>query len=375
MDKRKKGWLQLALVVMVGVVAVGVSEWIASLAETPAPRDRVDGRVLSVSAQRIEPAPHRIAFSVTGTVQVKSYVDLVAEVSGRVIEVDRSIFPGEHFSKDTTLFQIEPEDYRLALENQRAAVARARRSLELQRAESETAKRQWRRLHPDQEPPALVAKIPQLEEASAALEAAESRLRRAKLDLERTRFSLPFDGRVVDSNLEKGQFVTAGQRYGRVYRDDALEVKAPVTGRQQRWLATSKSPDMTIEIVEDGEPKAYRGAFSRMAAEAEPQTRLLSAIFSFVDPPTTVLPGQFAEVEVAGPEVKDAWVLPVSALQAKDRAFLIDDENRLREIALDVLNVTDEHVVAKSDGEPITVVTQALRNATPGTKVEVHDVQ
>ncbi|HSN81555.1 MAG TPA: hypothetical protein VLS88_03165, partial [Polyangiales bacterium] len=88
-----------------------------------------------------------------------------------------------------------------------------------------------------------------------------------------------------------------------------------------------------------------------------------------------VLPGQFAEVEVAGPEVKDAWVLPVSALQAKDRAFVIDDENRLREIALDVLNVTDEHVVAKSDGEPITVVTQALRNATQGTKVEVHDVQ
>lgn len=375
MSERKKAWLQVLLVLLVGVGAVGLSEWIASLAESPAPENPGEEHVVSVAAERIEPTSHAIVFSATGAVRVESYVDLIPQVSGRIVDADDAVRTGAHFTKGTVLFRIDPKDYELAAADRRAAISQARRALKLQRAESETAKRQWRRLHPDEDPPPLVAKTPQVEEARATLEAAESGLTQANLDLERSRFSLPFDGRVVESSIEKGQFVSAGRSYGRVYRDDALEVKAPVTARQRKWLLAADRPEVTLHVLKDGTRAAYRGSFARMAAEAEPRTRLFEAIFSFVDPPASAAPGEFVEVEVRGPELNDVWLLPLGALQAQDKVWVIDDENRLKEISPTIINVTEAHVVAQSNGKPITVVSEALRSATSGTKVEVRDGQ
>lgn len=373
MDNRKKGWLQAALVLMVIAAAVALSQWVASFAEPPVSRDEAGQRIIEVSAERIESVAHHLHFVATGTIRVKSYVRLVPEVSGRVIAVDDAVYAGGHFDAGTVLFRIDPRDYEAAAAEREAAVARARRALQQTRAEVETAKRQWRRLHPGTEPSPLVARRPQLEEARAALEAAKSALLRAKRDLERTRFALPFGGRVVESNIEKGQFVTAGQSYGRAYREDALEVRAPVTARQREWLVRAEDAQIAIRVLRDEERTDYQGAFERVGAEAEPETRLLDAIFSFVRSPSSAVPGEFAEVKVIGPEIDSAWVLPIRALQEDGVIWLVDDANRLRSFEPDILNITEDHVLAASNGETIVVVTQPLRTATEGTKVEVQD--
>lgn len=375
MDERKKGWLQAALVLAVAATAVALSEWVASLAEPPKSRGPSEERVVQVSAQRIEPTSHRLRFSVTGTVQPKSYVGIVPEVSGRVVAVEESSYAGQRFDAGTALFRVDSRDYEAAVVDRAAAVAQARRTLEQRQAQARTAKREWKRLHPGTEPPPLVARTPQLEEARAALEAAKSALVEAKRNLDRTRFRFPFDGRVVESTVEKGQFVTAGRSYGRAYRDDALEVIAPVTARQQEWLTDASSPDVTLFVVQDGKRTEYAGAFARMAAEAEPATRLVNAIFEFVEPPTSVSPSEFVEVELVGPELEQAWVLPITALQQDDTIWIVDDSSRLRSLDADIVNVTDEWVVAKSDGDTITAVTQALNTATAGTRAEVRDGQ
>jgi RND family efflux transporter MFP subunit len=375
MDKRKKGWLQAALVLVVAGATVALSEWVASLAKPPEMRQQAAERVIEARAERIAPTAHRLRFSVTGTVQVKSYVGIVPEVSGRVVSVDRSIYAGEHFDAGTELFRIDARDYEAAVAERASAVARARRTLEQRQAEMKTAKRQWKRLHPDTEPPPLVARIPQLEEARASLEAAKSALVKAKRDLDRTRFRFPFDGRVVTSEIEKGQFVTAGRSYGRVYRDEAIEVKAPLTAQQRDWLLDVANPEVALRVVQDAERSNYEGKFARMAAEAEPETRLLDAIFTFAEPPATVAPGEFVEVELVGPEIEAVWVLPVAALQQDETIWVVDDSGRLRSLDAEVVHVTDETLIAKGNGETILAVTQALNTATEGTKVEVRNAE
>lgn len=375
MDKRTKGWLQAVLVLVVAAIAFALSEWVASLAESPDSHQAADERVIGVTAQRIDPTTHRLRFATTGTVQVKSYVELIPQVSGRVVGVDSAVYPGEHFDAGTVLFRIDPRDYEANAANRRAAVAQSRRALEQRQAEAETATREWQRLHPGTEPPPLVARLPQLEEARASLDAAESALVKARRDLERTRFALPFDGRVVESTLEEGQFVTAGRSFGRVYRDDALEVRAPVNAREQQWLVDAENPAVTLHVVRDDRRVGYDGSLARMGAEAALETRLRDAIFRFVEPPASVTPGEFVEIEVIGPKVEGVWVLPVRALQEDGNIWVVDDSNRLRSLTPKIHNIAGERVVAKSNGESITVVTEALRTATDGMKVEVQYVQ
>ena len=65
--------------------------------------------------------------------------------------------------------------------------------LEREIAESELARKDWEELGEGEASP-LTLRIPQLEEARALLNAAEADLEKAKLNLERTIISLPFDG-------------------------------------------------------------------------------------------------------------------------------------------------------------------------------------
>jgi len=375
MDDKKKGWLQALLVLVFAGVAFAASEWIASLAEVPAASDdQAVERVLAVEVERVAPVARSIRFTLTGTVQAEKYVELAPEVSGRVVSVARTLSSGKRFRAGTVLFRIESKDYEFARRNQRARVAEARRALRLRKAEAATARKEWDLLHPGEEPPPLVAKVPQLEEAEAALEAARSSLANAELDVERTRFKLPFDGRVVESQIEKGQLVTAGQSYGRVYRGEALEVVAAVTAEQAEWLQQTDELEVTIRVVQNDDKVSFAGTFSRMGAEAEVSTRFSNAIFDFAEPVKSVVPGEFAEIEVVGPKVDGVWELPISALQSSQTLWVVGDDDRLEKLEPEVLLLTEDHVLARSNGEAITVVAQALREATRGTKVEVRNV-
>jgi len=370
MKQRHKGWLQLLLVILIGVGAYVLSEWIGTLAETPSPEGQGGEQVMQVQMQTIQPEARAIRFDLTGAVEAKNFVRLVPEVSGRVVEVDERVYVGNAFPADTVLFRVEPEDYQLRLQDRRAKLSQAKKALTQQQAETEAAKAEWRLLHPDEEPPALVARLPQLKQARAQVASARAALRQARLDLQRASFTLPFAGRVASSSLEEGQFVTVGQSYGTVYRKADLEVQAPVTSRQKRWLKAINAPKVTLEVMQDGERNRYPGQFARIESQANPQTRFQDAIFTFNHVDEHVLPGLFAKVMVEGQTLQNLWVLPIAALQEDQHIWVVDEQQRLQHRTPEIVQITTDYALAKSDGTAIQVVTQVLRTATQGTKVE-----
>jgi RND family efflux transporter MFP subunit len=218
-----------------------------------------------------------------------------------------------------------------------------------------------------------VAKRPQLQEARAAVQAAKARLATARLNLERTRLSLPFKGRVAESSLEAGQFVTAGQSYGRAYSLEAVEVAVPLEDRQVGWIREAKDPALTVHADYLGEPRKHSAFVKRFDAEADPRTRFTKAYLGLKEPSPELIPGMFVSVEVIGALKRDAWVLPLSALQAKDTAWAVDNRGRLRRLPLEILQVTRRSLVAAGDGTEIEVVTSPLPQVTESTKVRVLD--
>ena len=78
-----------------------------------------------VRAVTVQPADFEFEATARGTVMPRSETELIAEVSGRVIELSQSLVTGGFFKEDDVLLRIDPLDYEIALEQASAQVQRA----------------------------------------------------------------------------------------------------------------------------------------------------------------------------------------------------------------------------------------------------------
>ncbi len=151
-----------------------------------------------VETQVLQVGDHQVRIHATGTVQSATRVDIVPQVSGRVVRLAENFEEGGFFAEGELLFEIEDADYRLAIEKSRAQIAKAEYDLASVESQARVARQEWDRvkLEDKHRPNPLVLYEPQLKNARAALASAQADLRQSRLDLQRTRILAPFNGRI-----------------------------------------------------------------------------------------------------------------------------------------------------------------------------------
>ncbi|MEM7077395.1 MAG: efflux RND transporter periplasmic adaptor subunit [Pseudomonadota bacterium] len=321
------GYLQIAGIVCLCAVAFFYAqaptqaEVIEQRALELGPRPEQDKPLVRVVNPN--PADHAVRVRTTGSAVVRNGIELVPQVSGRVVWVDPMLRRGGRFAAQEPLLRIDPEDFELALAQAEADVLAAESNLQLTTANSEAAIANYALLHGDKPVPALVAKKPQLEQAKAQIAAAAARLDIARLNLTRTTFSLPFAGRVVDSKAEIGQMLNAGMVFGEVFANDAVEVVVPLSTTQLGLIQPAVGRKATIEV--DG--RLVEGKVVRVSADLDARTRF-AQVFLAVDSSDTqadVRPGAFVDVEIEGPQIAGSLLLPEAAEQANQSVWTVVD--------------------------------------------------
>ncbi|MBT5682063.1 MAG: hypothetical protein HOJ09_08395, partial [Gammaproteobacteria bacterium] len=165
---------------------------------------------------------HNVSVAGNGSVAIRAYVDLAPQVSGVIASISPALRAGGTFKANEVLVSIDAKDFELRLKQALAEVASARSNLQLQQAKSDNAKRNYALLHPKKAVPPLVALQPQISQARAQLAGAIARADIAKLDLARTKISLPFNGKVTQSSAEIGQLLTSGKTFARAFALSAI---------------------------------------------------------------------------------------------------------------------------------------------------------
>ncbi len=334
------GRLQLALVVSFVLFAILVSSLLSSADRTPQLRDDEEFAPL-VNSIFVEPETRRIEIIGSGAVKSQVDVQVVPQVQGRVDWLSAVMRPGGSFLKDEVLFRIEPEDFELEVQRRRAEVASARTNLQLEEAEGAAASREWEEITPDEPVPSLVARKPQIRDRRAALASAEAQLASAQLNLDRTNFSLPFNGRIVSSNVELGQFMAAGQSYGTVYSLDGLEVSVPLADKDLKWLQPLTDIEALITTSYLGIDRKIQAKATRVSAQLDAQTRFASVIVSLGENGTAgdampLVPGVFVSVTFLGPELSNLIAVPTAAVQENGKIWTVAD-GRLKSVRPDIV--------------------------------------
>ncbi|MFT4940457.1 MAG: RND family efflux transporter MFP subunit [Paraglaciecola sp.] len=343
LTKRKNpiiGLFQLLAVIVFMVLAFVYSrepDQPVAIRSTQAPSSASAIPVPLVSVLRPLISSEQLVVSSTGSVAVRSYVSLMSQVSGRVVTTSEALRNGGKFAAGETLVTLEQRDFILALAQVQADVTSARASLQLSEAEASVDIISYQRLNPGKAVPPLIAKEPQIAQANAQLQAAVARRDIAQVNLDRSVYSLPFSGRVVESSADEGQMLNSSQSFGRVYALDAVEIVISLAPQELAKIAPAKN--RVAMITADG--FTFEGRIDRISAERDPRTRF-SQVFLTSNNSPQLTPGTFVSVKLSGPIIENTFKLPVSSLQVGQTFWIVKD---------DTISSVPANILGRSNGQ------------------------
>lgn len=361
------GWLQIAGVVLVILVAAGLTIWLSSrgASTVAAPPERPD-----VPVRVTEPVitNHQITIALTGTVSVTAFVDLTPQVSGRVVSASGAARAGASFDAGDVLFVIDPRDYEVAVTRARSALAQAQSNFAQVQAEAQLAREEWARLYPDRPITPLAAREPQVEAARGQLLSAQADLQQARLNLERTSVSLPFSGRVTQSRIEAGTLVAAGQSYGQAYDFNAVELIAPISPADLSRLGQAEGAPVRLSLENGG--SGFDGRIARIGARLDERTRFIDLYIEPEAGAPVLQPGLFAEVRIEGPVLENVMVLPAAAVAGLDEVRVVSG-GAITSRRIEVLDRPQGFVVARAFDAAQGVIISPLPESAMGRDARI----
>ena len=226
------GFVQLALIVLAVAAAL-------YFARAP---DRIERGPISGAAQAtpavsvIKPVAteHVVTTMLTGAVKAERRARVRSEVEGRVIWVSPKFTEGGAVRANEPLVRIEPREFELEVEAARTTVREAEAEIRIERRAARENVASFERDNPGKAVPESVRRLAWIARAEARLGRARAALALAELRLARTSISVPFDARVISSDVEIGELVGETASVGRaaklgvVYRHGALRIRAPI---------------------------------------------------------------------------------------------------------------------------------------------------
>ncbi|MET4386348.1 RND family efflux transporter MFP subunit [Bradyrhizobium sp. F1.4.3] len=372
---RNGAWRQigrtLAAVAAVAVLA-GCEEKNAFVAPPP---PKVD------VATPVQRAVTRYVEATGNTAPIKS-VDLVARVQGFLQSIDYT--DGTFVKQGTQLFTIEPETYKLKLDQAQAAEAGAQASLK--QAETDF-KRQVDLVQRQAVSQAtLDTSTANRDNAQATLQQAQANTRIAEVNYGYTKVVAPFDGIVSAHMVSIGELVGVSSPTQlativamdpiwvnfTVNEQDVLRIRAEA---QRRGLTAADLKQFPIEIglqTETGYP--HEGKLDYVAPTLNQSTGTLAVRGLVPNDTRVLLPGYFVRVRVPFTQEKDALLVPDTALgsdQGGRYLLVVNGDNTVEQRKVQIGPVDNGLRVIEGGLKPDDrVVTAGLLRVIPGQKVD-----
>jgi RND family efflux transporter MFP subunit len=339
-----------------------------------------------------EQGTYRPILSAVGSVRPEKEIELSTRVGGEIVSLAPGFVPGGFVDQGDPLLRIDAADYETALIARTSELHQAQAEMELELGRQELARSDYEELKGtiSSEYETLVLRRPQLNAARARLEAAQAGVKRAELDLQRTRIRAPFAAQVLDRAVNVGSQVAPGEPLGRLVGTENYWVEVAVPAADVRWIRLpgadgGGSPVRVRNRTAWPENQHRSGAVESLIGSLDERTRLARVLVSVSDPlalhpESAGLPplmvGSFVEVRIEGKVLQDVVRLPRSLLRKNDTVWVMGDDDRLDIRSVRVaLRDTDFAYVLEGLAAGERVVVTSLSTVTNGAELRLSESQ
>jgi len=301
--------------------------------------------VRQVKTTMVVETPFGESVTANGTLAAFDQTTVSVKVPGRLKTIGVDL--GSVVTQGQPIAQVEPEDYRLRVQQSEAGLAQARARLGLAPdgtddnvdPEKTATVRQARavldeaRFNRDRAQKlveqGIIAKA-EFDSANSVFKVAEGRYqdayeeirnrqgvlaqRRSELALARqqlkdTTVAAPLNGIVQEKRASTGEYLAAGAPVVNIVRMDPLRLRAEIPERESHTIHTGQNVRVTVE----GDPNVYVGQITRLSPVIAEQNRIL-VVEADVRNNGKLRPGSFAHAEIVTNDAKMAVTVPNSAI-------------------------------------------------------------
>jgi membrane fusion protein, multidrug efflux system len=311
-----------------------------------------------------------------GRVTAIDKVDIVARVPGFIEE--RNFSEGQQVKKGDLLFRIEQATYKAAVEQARAALARAKSTEVNAKLQLERGKELVR----DKNIPQATVDQRAADEAAAqaSVMEAQAQLDQAEINLGYTEIRSPIDGRIGLATFTEGHLVQPSSgKLATIVSQDPIYVIFQVSQRNvleyRRRLAENESTrHLTIHIkLPDGSPYPHPGLSNFLDVQADPTTDTVAVRAQVPNPEGLLTAGGVVGVTAERGPPKMALTVPQSAVlldQAGRYVLLVDAEKKVEQRRV-TTGVEQGRNVVVTDGLKAgeLVIVEGIQKVRPGQAV------
>ncbi len=242
-----------------------------------------------------------------GTVVPRIESTLGFRVSGKIVQ--RSVDVGAVVNAGDTIATLDPADYKLAVDNARAALASA--DADYARAKADHERYLNLRGSTAFVPQTLDQRQSIASTALARVDQAKSQLASAENNLAYTVLHADSAGVVTAVQAEVGQVMAQGQGVIRLARTNELEIVVGVP--EHRLKVVREARDASFELWSDP-GKRHAARLRELSPSADPVTRTYAARFSVIDPPEFIGLGMTATLGFERPDNTPVAEVPLSSI-------------------------------------------------------------
>ena len=282
----------------------------------------------AVPARVLEVQPRSVPIVVEGVGQVEGSreVEVRARVSGTL---KKTLYKeGEAVTPGTTLFQIDPEPFEIAL-------VQARSQLAQEAARNEQMRREAARMKELIGQRAISQK--ELDDAQsnaklsdASLQSAQSRVKEAELNLSYTKVDAPVGGVTGRSQHSEGSLISTSGADGlltTLSQVDPVWVRFSLSESDLAKLpggrlTRNSNPDIRL-VLPDGSIYPVTGHLNFTASQIDPKLATMQLRAEFPNAKSGLLPGQFVRVQLIAGKRDNIFLVPQIAVTQTETGYLL----------------------------------------------------
>ena len=247
----------------------------------------------AVTAEKVAKETWPPSLPAIGTLRAYQGIDIAPQVAGIVTAVHFK--SGQDVAAGAPLVDIDDSVDQADLKNGMAQLKNAEVSLERQQQlmiGGNTAKAQ-------------------LDAALATRDSAAASVERTKAIIAQKKIVAPFAGRLGISKVDVGQYVAVGFSMVTLQQLDPIYVDFSTPEQSLRTLAIGQEARLTVDALPG---QTFAGKISAIDARVSQDTRNVLVRAEFPNPKHKLLPGMFAQIDIASGQPSDVLTVPRTAI-------------------------------------------------------------
>lgn len=343
--------------------------------ESTISEEKVKAEVRNVKVASFATSDNRAQISLDGRINAYEKISLGAEVTGRLLKVDRAFKKGDHFKKGALLFSIYDQDDQYNLYAQRAnlltAISQMMPDFKFDYPQSFE---KWK-LYLDQfDVQNEIKPLPEINDQNEkyyiagrniqsqyyAIKSLEDRLKNYKI-------YAPFSGTFLSLSAYPGSLISPGTSLATIMNTAKYELEAPVPSSDLQYIKAGQNVNLYSEEFN----KIWKGTVSRVSTQIDQSTQNVPIFISVSG--RGLKDGMYLRGTLQGNKLTDVTEIPSSIIVDQSKVFILEDSTLVKK-QVDIVNRYESTVIVKGLNPRDLVVIEGVNNLFEGIKAKASNL-